>query len=93
MVKIVQTNRAFLFKKIQADSRIEFRNTKLEGVPGTLSRFELTEGTGSGNHLIWSVSANYRVSDLVRFRFEYDGRTVNDRPDIHTLKLTVSAVF
>lgn len=93
LVKIINSHRAFLFRKIQANGRLEFRNTKVDGIASALGAFELTEGTGEGSNLIWSMNGNYRISDLIRLSLNYDGRTVRNRADIHTIKLVVSAVF
>jgi hypothetical protein len=93
LYRSVIISRAYLFDKIQFGSNVEFRNTSLSGQTNTFANFELTEGTGSGNHLIWSMNASYLVSNLVRITFNYDGRTVALRPDIHTIKLVVSAIF
>ncbi len=93
ILRFTTTTRAYLWKKVETSSRIELRNVNLSGATNSFSRFELTEGTGSGFNIIWSLSANYRVSNLLRLNFTYDGRTVQNRPDIHTLKMVVSAFF
>lgn len=93
MYKIINSNRAFLFKKLQANSRIELRNTAVKGSSSSLGTFELTEGTGIGMNVLWSFTGSYRLNDLIRISFNYDGRTVANKADIHTLKLVVSAVF
>ncbi len=89
----ILSTRAFLIDRIQFGSNIEFRNTKVTGATNTFTNYELTEGTGAGRHMIWSINAGYRISNLVRITFNYDGRTVAERTDIHTIKLVVSAIF
>ncbi len=91
--KVINSHRAFLWRKLQANARLELRNSNVDGNSSSLGTFELTEGTGLGTNLIWSFAGTYRASELIRLSFNYDGRTVRDRPDIHTLKLVVSAVF
>lgn len=93
IIKVINSHRAFLWKKIQVNGRLELRNAKVEGASSTLGTYELTEGTGLGTNLVWSLSGSYRMSDLVRISFNYDGRTVKNRQDIQTIKLVVSAVF
>lgn len=93
IIKVTNSHRAFLLRKIQMNGRLELRNAKVEGSSSTLGTYELTEGTGLGTNLVWSLSGSYRVSDLVRISFNYDGRTVKNRQDIQTIKLVVSAVF
>lgn len=93
IVKIRNTSRFFLWKKIQANSSVEFRSVRVEGRSNAVSSFELTEGSGEGENLIWSVNSSYRISNLIRLNLIYDGRTVKDRPTIHTAKLTVKATF
>lgn len=93
IMKLTNSHRAFLWKKVQANARVEIRNAKVEGNSSSLGNFELTEGTGIGTNMVWSVTGTYRVSDLIRLSFNYDGRTVKDRQDIHITKLVISAVF
>lgn len=93
ILKVVNTHRAYLFRKVQANARLELRNAAVNGNSSTLGAFELTEGTGIGTNLIWSLAGSYRLSDLIRLSINYDGRTVRDRANIHTAKLVVSAVF
>ena len=93
VVKVTNSHRMFLWRRIQSNARFEIRNAKVDGNSSALGTYELTEGTGLGTNLVWSVSGSYRVSNLIRVSFNYDGRTVKDRPDIHTTKLVVSAVF
>ena len=93
IVKIRNTNRFFLWRKIQANSSIEFRNVNVKGRANAVGNFELTEGSGEGKNLIWSLNSSYRISNLIRLNLVYDGRTVKDRPTIHTAKLTVKATF
>lgn len=93
MVKFSNSSRAYLLKKIQASSTLEVRNTWLTGASNTQGLYQLTEGTGTGTNVIWSLSAGYRISQMVRFSLNYDGRTVNKQRDIHTVKLVMSAVF
>jgi len=91
--KVINSHRAFLLRKIQANARFELRNTTVEGASSSFGTFELTEGTGIGTNLIWSFTGSYRVNELIRFSFNYDGRTVRNQADIHTMKLVISAVF
>ncbi len=91
--KVINSHRAFLFRKLQANARFELRNTIVKGASSSFGTFELTEGIGVGTNLIWSFTGSYRVNELIRLSFNYDGRTVRDRADIHTIKLVVSAVF
>ena len=78
---------------MQANSSLEFRNVSVNGATNAVSNFELTEGSGTGTNLLWSLNSSYRVSNLIRLNLVYDGRTVKDRPTIHTARLTVKAVF
>ncbi len=91
--KIRNSNRFFLLKKIQANSLLEIRNASVNGEPSSYGIFELTEGTGKGTNVLWSLGGNYRMSDLIRLNFTYDGRTVKDRPTLHTFKIVVNAIF
>ena len=91
--KLRSTNRAFLFKKIQSSSFFEIRNTSVNGASSSFGTFELTEGTGEGFNLLWNLSANYRLNNLLRFSLNYDGRTIKNRPALHSVNLVVNAIF
>lgn len=93
MLKLESTHRIFLFRKLQSNMRLELRRTIVNGNPTTYGSYELTEGTGEGTNLIWSLNSTYRVSNLIRFSLNYDGRTVENLPAIHTIKLVMSAIF
>lgn len=93
LFKFIQSNRFFLRSGVQFNSRLELRSTRVEGTSSALGFFELTEGTGEGTNLVWSLNAQYRISELVRLTFSYDGRTVRERENIHAIKMVVSAVF
>ena len=91
--KVSNSSRAYLWEKIQTNLSVELRSTHLEGESSSQGLYQLTEGTGVGTNLVWSLSGTYRISQMVRFSLNYDGRTIQDRPDIHTIKLVMSAVF
>ncbi len=93
VLKFKVENQAYLFRKIQTSIRSEIRNIRLKAQSSSFGFFELTEGLGEGTNMIWSVNASYNVSRLVRFVLNYDGRTVQNGPIIHTGRFTVSAVF
>ncbi|WP_421774111.1 hypothetical protein [Gracilimonas sp.] len=93
LLKISTTHRTFLWRKLQSNLRLELRNTVVNGSSSSYGSYELTEGTGEGTNLIWSLNSSYRASNLIRISFNYDGRTVTDRAAIHTIKLVMSATF
>lgn len=93
LLKITTTHRTYLWRKFQSNIRMEVRNTAVNGSSSSYGNYELTEGTGEGVNLLWSLSGNYRFNNLIRFSLNYDGRTVNERSVIHTFKLVMSAIF
>lgn len=93
MFKLSTRHQTYLWRKLQSGFYLELRNTTLDGNSSVYGRYELTEGTGEGTNLIWSVNSSYRASNLLRLSFNYDGRTVKNRPAIHTIKLVLSATF
>lgn len=93
IVKIRNTNRFFFMRRIQANSFIEFRDVKLNGSSNAVGNFELTEGSGEGANILWSLNGSYRVSSIIKLNLIYDGRTIKDRPTLHVAKLTVKASF
>ncbi|MFY0684557.1 MAG: hypothetical protein JXR20_08395 [Balneola sp.] len=93
IVKIRNTNRFFLLRRVQANSSIEFRGVNVKGITNAVGNFELTEGSGEGAHILWSLNGSYRVSNIIKLSLIYDGRTIKDRPALHVAKLTVKASF
>lgn len=93
IVKIRNTNRFFLLRRVQANSSIEFRGVNVKGTTNAVGNFELTEGSGEGAHILWSLNGSYRVSNIIKLSLIYDGRTIKDRPALHVAKLTVKASF
>ncbi|HBQ59205.1 MAG TPA: hypothetical protein DD671_06170, partial [Balneolaceae bacterium] len=93
LLKVSTTQRLYLWRKVQTNLRLEFRNSVIEGSSSTYGNYELSEGTGEGKNLLWSLRSSYRLSNLIRFSLDYDGRTVQDRPAIHTIKLVMSATL
>ncbi|MEO1022621.1 MAG: hypothetical protein AAFW89_08755 [Bacteroidota bacterium] len=93
ILKWATNHQAFLWKKFQTNARLEVRSTNLDGASSAFGAFELTDGQGEGTNGLWSVSSSYRLSNKIRLTFNYDGRTVQDRPALHTVKMVVSAIF
>jgi hypothetical protein len=85
--------RAFIGEKLQLSGRAQIRSVLLEGESGALGNFELTEGAGEGTNWIWNLQSTYRNSSLVQTSLNYDGRTIANRPTIHTVRLIVRALF
>ncbi len=91
--RIENTSRFYVTERLQGNIRLQWRSNDITGTPSSLGNFELTDGAGAGNTWRWALQANYRVSELLRASFSYDGRTITDRPFVHSARLTVSAVF
>lgn len=93
LFKIKTVHRTYIWRKLQANFSVEYRNTKLSGQSSIYGNYEITEGTGEGSNFIWSFTGSLRTSDLLRLTFNYDGRTVSDKPAVHVAKLVLSANF
>lgn len=92
-IKVRNASNVFYSSKLQGNAMLEFRSIRLNGEPTATGIFELTDGGGIGSSWIWSLSGSYKVNNFIRSTFSYDGRTVQDRPTIHTVRVTVSAIF
>ena len=91
--KISSNTRAFLFNKVQTSAQVGWQNVNIDGNTTTFGAFELTGGAGRGSTFNWSVQSSYRISQLIRASLNYNGRTVQDRGLVQTMRVTVSAVF
>lgn len=85
--------RSFYKDRLQLFGRIQYQNTSIEGDINPQTNFELSEGAGIGDRWLWSLQVNYRISELLRSNLTYDGRTLTNRSAIHTLRVTVRAIF
>lgn len=93
VLKIAGTTRLLIGERWQGSGRLQWRRIDLTGNSSSLGNFELTEGAGEGANWLWSVQASYRNSSFVQTSFNYDGRTIKDRPTIHTFRLVIRALF
>lgn len=93
LFKTEMHSRAYLFDRLQASMRVEWRSAAMKGQSSALGLYELTEGAGRGNSWVWSLRGSYRINNLVRASIDYDGRTVRNNSPIQTLRIIVSAVF
>ena len=93
VLKIAGTSRLLLGERWQGSGRLQWRSIDLNGNSSSLGNFELTEGAGEGANWLWSVQASYRNSSFVQTSFNYDGRTIKNRPTIHTFRLVIRALF
>ena len=91
--RIENNSRFYITERLQGNIQLQWRRNEIEGTPSSLGNFELTDGAGPGDTWRWALQANYRVSDLLRASLNYDGRTIVDRPFVHSARFTVSAVF
>lgn len=91
--RIENNSRIYVTERLQGNIRLQWRRNSITGDPTSLGNFELTDGAGQGDTWRWALQANYRISDLLRASFNYDGRTIVDRPFVHSARFTVSAVF
>jgi hypothetical protein len=66
LYKIRGDTRVFSGPRLQGLLLLEFRSNNLTGSTGSLGEFEMTEGAGLGNTVMWSAQATYRVSDFIR---------------------------
>ncbi|NCP84969.1 MAG: hypothetical protein GW823_08755 [Bacteroidetes bacterium] len=93
VLKIAGTTRLLVGERWQGSGRLQWRSIDLTGNSSSLGNFELTEGGGEGANWLWSVQASYRNSSFVQTSFNYDGRTIKNRPTIHTFRLVIRALF
>lgn len=92
-VRLRADTRIFAGRGIQGQGRIEYRSNRLTGTTSSLGEFEMTEGAGLGNTLLWSAGFSWRVSEFIRATVNYDGRTIADRAAVQTLRMVFTAVF
>ena len=82
-------------RKLNLSARAEAASVLIRGNIRTrgLAYFELTDGRGEGVSFMWAVSAWYQLSRVLRATLTYNGRSPQDAPEVHTVRMQLSAVF
>ena len=75
--------------------RIEMSSITLSQESGSsgLALFELTDGRGSGRSLLWHINGWLQLTKILRATMTYSGRNPQDAPQIHTVRMQLSATF
>lgn len=80
--------------KASVTARFEGASIAIGGaVPAGMAYFELTDGRGQGTSFLWSVTAWYQLTATLRANLAYHGRSPEGAPDIHTVRMQLSAAF
>ncbi len=58
-----------------------------------LALFELTDGRGGGRSMLWHLNGSLQLSKVLRATMTYSGRNPQDAPQIHTVRMQLSATF
>lgn len=76
-------------------ARFELTSVMLTAEPNSrgLAFFELTDGRGAGRSLLWHVNAWLQLNRVLRATLSYSGRSPQDVPQVHTVRMQLSAVF
>jgi len=75
--------------------RFEFARITLSEEAGStgLALFELTDGRGVGRSLLWQLSGWLQLTSVLRTTISYSGRNPQNAPQIHTVRMQLSATF
>ncbi len=76
-------------------ARFEFARVVLTAESNStgLAFFELTDGRGAGRSLLWHVNGWLQLNRVLRATLAYSGRSPQDAPQVHTVRMQLSAVF
>ncbi len=85
--------RFFVFRTVEGQADVEWRNALLKGVSSTYSQYELTAGTGQGNSWVWSVRAEAKLNQTMRGGLRVSGRSGFSGAIRQTAEITVRALF
>lgn len=93
--KVPITARYALARRLSMTARAEVASVVTDGSGLTtgLAQFELTDGRGAGTSFLWSFNAWYQISSVLRATAAYNGRKPADTPAVHTMRLSMSAIF
>ena len=75
--------------------RIEFAHITLSDRANSsgLALFELTDGRGAGRSLLWHMNGWLQLTSVLRATISYSGRKPQSTPQIHTVRMQLSATF
>ena len=93
--KVPVTAQYSLVRRLNITARLEGASVRIDGAAQThgLAQFELTDGRGPGTSFLWNLNAWYQVSQILRATMSYNGRSPASGPTLHTLRISLSAVF
>ena len=93
--KVPVTARYALARRLNMTMRAEVASVVMDrpGLRTGLAQFELTDGRGPGTSFLWSFNAWYQISAVLRATAAYNGRKPAQTPAIHTMRLSMSAMF
>ncbi len=82
-------------RKFNVAGRLEAASVVIRGASNArgLAFFELTDGRGEGTSFMWTLSSWYQLSSVLRATLSYNGRSPQDAPTIHVVRMQLSAVF
>ncbi|MDE2770796.1 MAG: hypothetical protein OXI44_06435 [Bacteroidota bacterium] len=81
--------------RANVNATLELAHVNLEGGEGSagLALFELTDGRGRGSSLLWRLHGWLQLNRVLRATISYSGRSPQDAPQIHTVRMQLSATF
>ncbi len=81
--------------RANVNSRIELTDVRLssESTSSGLAFYELTDGRGKGRSLLWNLNGWLQLTRVLRGTISYSGRNPQDAPQIHTVRMQLSATF
>lgn len=81
--------------RANVNATFELANVNLKDSQGSagLALFELTDGRGRGSSLLWRLSGWLQLNSVLRATVSYSGRSPQDAPQIHTVRMQLSATF
>ena len=81
--------------RLNITGRFEVADVRLQEDQRTtgLAHFELTDGRGEGTSLMWRLDAWMQLSRVMRATLTYTGRSPEDAPSVHTIRMQLGASF
>jgi hypothetical protein len=81
--------------RANVNATLELANVDLKGNQDAvgLALFEITDGRGTGSSLLWRLNGWLQLNSVLRATVSYSGRSPQDAPQIHTVRMQLSATF
>ncbi|MEI2672765.1 MAG: hypothetical protein V9F05_01890 [Chitinophagaceae bacterium] len=79
--------------KSTISAKFSYIEIAFEGIEDTPVGYAMLEGLNNGNNLLWNLTLDRKLSQLLQLTASYEGRKTGDNPITHLGRLQMRAIF